>query len=181
MDFGDILDDWEKLSARPGGLDPASEAEKKLKDEEARARAEIDAQRRRVATVARKSLSSWLDEYGVEDKDREGLDASPAKARADKEAQARRLRLKKADAAIDLHGMIQAQAETALGIFLEVSARKGLEKVLVITGKGIHSEGEPILGKVARRVIESSPFAGRFGTADSSEGGAGALYVVLKR
>ena len=38
MDFRNILDDWEKLSAKPGGLEKAAEAEKQLRDEDSRAR-----------------------------------------------------------------------------------------------------------------------------------------------
>lgn len=180
MDFGDILDDWERLSARPGGLDQASEAEKRLKAEESARRAAADAERRRRETAARKSLAHWLDEYGVEDKDREAPAAGSDGDRASREAESRRVRTKRPDASLDLHGMTQAEAEAALERFLESSARLGLEKVLVITGKGNHSQGEPILGKMARRVLESSPVAGRFGAADAQEGGKGALYVILR-
>jgi DNA-nicking Smr family endonuclease len=53
--------------------------------------------------------------------------------------------------------------------------------VLVIHGKGMHSEGEPVLGRTARRVIEASPWTGGYGPAERSQGGSGALWVAVKR
>lgn len=184
MDFGDILDDWEKLSAKPGGLDAASEAEKRLKEAERLRKAALDAgDGRKPPQAARDSLAAWLESHGVEDKDSPGSgpSADEAELRAGREEEARRLKALRPQASIDLHGMTQAEAEAALAAFLEASALRGYEKVLVITGKGIHSQGEPILGKAARRVLEASPFAGRFGTADASCGGGGALWVLLKK
>jgi DNA-nicking Smr family endonuclease len=183
MDFGDILDDWENRSSRPGGLEAAADAEKRLKEEERRKRLAAESERKKTATAARASLASWLDTYGVEDKDsrRGESPRDERQLRAEREAESKRLKAAKPEAIIDLHGMTQAQAEAALESFLETQAKKGLEKVLVITGKGLHSQGEPILGKAARRVLEASPFAGRFGLADASEGGGGALWVLLKK
>jgi DNA-nicking Smr family endonuclease len=195
MDFGNILDDWEKLSAKPGGLEKAVEAEKQLRDEDSRARrkAKACAEAGRTGSSgkgakgqdARDSLAAWLDSHTVDDKDAssagrpEGEDARGAQAA--RETEARRLAAKRPEAVLDLHGMTAEEAEAALSAFFEVSVRKGLEKVLVITGKGIHSQGEPVLGKAARRAIEASPWAGRFGVADAASGGGGALWVILKK
>jgi DNA-nicking Smr family endonuclease len=182
MDFGHILDDWERLSAKPGGLDKAAEAERALKEVERKRRLAAEAEGNRLSAKALSSLASWLDTYGVEDKDAdcvaEGKDE--AGLRRDRESEARRVKLLKPEARIDLHGLTQEEAQASLEAFLEASARAGLEKVLVITGKGLHSEGEPILGKAARRVIEASPWAGRFGAAAAADGGSGALWVILK-
>lgn len=181
MNFREILEDWERLSARPGGLDKAAEAEKRLRDEDSRVttRAPEGGQ----SSKARDSLASWLDSHGVEDKDARdgGTVPEDGELRALQEAEARRLKAKKPEARIDLHGMKAAEAEAALASFLEACARRGLEKVLVVTGKGIHSQGEPVLGKAARRVIEACPYAGRYGTADAASGGGGALWVILKK
>lgn len=193
MDFGNILDDWEKLSAKPGGLEKAAEAEKQLREEDSRARrkagAEAKTGKARKAQDAHDSLAAWLDSHAVDDKDsrsagraaEDGRDADARSIQAGREAETRRLAAKRPEASLDLHGMRAEEAEAALVAFLEVSARKGLEKVLVITGKGIHSQGEPVLGKAARRAIEASPWAGRFGVADAASGGGGALWVILKK
>lgn len=185
MNFKDILEDWERLSARPGGLDRAAEAERRLKAEEAGRKAKhADETAPKKPTTAQESLASWLDSHGTPDaagregEAASGLDRGP---RARGEAETRRLKALKPEASIDLHGLKAAEAEAALAAFLEAAARRGIEKVLVVTGKGIHSQGEPVLGKLARRVIETSPWAGRFGTADAASGGGGALWVILKR
>jgi DNA-nicking Smr family endonuclease len=183
MNFKDILEDWERLTAKPGGLDAAAEAEKRLRDEDARLRLEDDEAPARATSAARDALSSWLDSHGTVDKDGESpsSQADGPGARAAREAEIRRIKAKKPEATIDLHGMKADEAEAALAVFLEESARQGFEKVLVVTGKGIHSSGEPVLGKVARRVLEASPLAGRFGTAEAALGGGGALWVILRR
>jgi len=190
MDFGNILDDWEKLSAKPGGLEKAAEAEKQLREEDSlakrKSKAGLEAGKPGASSGkgakgpdARDSLAAWLDSHAVDDKDACGGDARSIQAA--REAEARRLAAKRPEAFLDLHGMTAEEAEAALAAFFEVSARKGLEKVLVITGKGIHSQGEPVLGKAARRAIEASPWAGRFGVADAASGGGGALWVILKK
>jgi DNA-nicking Smr family endonuclease len=201
MDFGNILDDWEKLSAKPGGLEKASEAEKQLREEDSLARrkatGEAKARKAGKGQDAHDSLAAWLDSHAVDDKDARsagrgdegsafggavgGSDADARSIQAAREAESRRLAAKRPEASLDLHGMRAEEAEAALAAFLEASARKGLEKVLVITGKGIHSQGEPVLGKAARRAIEASPWAGRFGVADAASGGGGALWVILKK
>lgn len=184
MNFEDILNDWERLSAKPGGLHRAADAEERLRAEDSRQRnSKQEGDPGKKPSAARDSLSSWLDTHGVENKDapgadREGGGGDPKSAR---EAEARRLKAKKPEARIDLHGMREAEAEAALGAFLEESMRRGLEKVLVITGKGLHSQGEPILGRAARRVLEASPYAGRFGFSEAADGGAGSLWVLIRR
>ena len=201
MDFGNILDDWEKLSAKPGGLEKAAEAERQLREDDSRAKrkAKAGAEAGKAGSSgkggkgqdARDSLAAWLDSHAVDDKDArsagrgEGDGAGGAAdargIQAAREAEARRLAAKRPEATLDLHGMTAEEAEASLSAFLEAAARKGLEKVLVITGKGIHSQGEPVLGKAARRTIEASPWAGRFGVADAASGGGGALWVILKK
>ena len=46
------------------------------------------------------------------------------------------------DARLDLHGMTQAQAHSALLHFLRNAQTRGARLVLVITGKGARGEGE---------------------------------------
>ncbi len=123
----------------------------------------------------------WLDAHGTSDKDALGDAGDPRSGQRAAAAEARRFEALRPQASIDLHGMTAREAEEALGHFLADAAQRGLEKVLVIHGKGYHSAGEPVLGRTARRVIESSPWAGRYGQADRSEGGSGALWVAVRR
>jgi len=178
MDFGDLLNEWEERSAKPGGLDKAAEAERRARGQDFERRSELARRAERSAKPsALLGFESWLDSHSVPDKDGESRDEDDHTAR---EAETRRLKALKPQARIDLHGMVQAEAEAALGAFLELSSRRGLEKVLIVTGKGNHSKGEPVLGRAARHVLEASPYAGRFGTADPSDGGNGALWVLLR-
>lgn len=177
MRFGDILDDWERKSAIPGGLKGAAKAEERLKKEEAEAKVEREREKDQSGPI-RDSLLSWLDDHGVEDKDGLGPDLADSRER---ENEARRIRDLRPQARLDLHGYSAVDAEKALEAFLQGAARAGLEKVLVVTGKGVHSKGEPVLGKTARRVLEASPFAGRFGLADPEDGGSGALWVIVRK
>ena len=161
MDFGDILDEWDKMkdSKAPGGPGAAGMPASAPKGGEASA------------------LEAWLAEKGVEDKDADEEEERPGHSR-----ELRRLASLKPQAVLDLHGMTEAEAESAISAFINSSAREGLEKVLVIHGKGLHSEGgRPVLKKAARRVLEAHPLAGRLGEAGRGEGCSGALWVAIRR
>jgi DNA-nicking Smr family endonuclease len=93
------------------------------------------------------------------------------------------------DARIDLHGMTQAAAEKRLRQFLADAQAGGARLVLVITGKGKAgtSHGEIERG-VLRRVVPVWLSAGSmrsivvgFNEAGPAHGGAGALYVRVRR
>jgi len=83
---------------------------------------------------------------------------------------------------IDLHGLDQDRARAALEDFLRRSWAEGYRAVLVITGKGLQGDGvlrrrapewlaDPRLADVVAGISE----------AHRRHGGAGALYVALKR
>ena len=91
-----------------------------------------------------------------------------------------RLLRKKPDASVDLHGFDSGEAWAALQIFFEESLSKGLEKVLIIHGKGNHWNGEGVLRDLSRRFIESCSYAGESGHCRAKDGGTGATWVILK-
>lgn len=86
---------------------------------------------------------------------------------------------------IDLHGMIQADARIALEAFVLESVRKGLRTVLVVHGRGLGSPGgRPVLKQAAAQWLSHGHIGGyvlAFATARPSDGGAGAMYVLLRR
>ncbi len=86
---------------------------------------------------------------------------------------------------IDLHGMVQSAAKEALAGFIRESARKGLRTVLVVHGKGRGSPGGlPVLKHATARWLSHGSLSGQvlaFTTARPADGGAGAVYVLLKR
>jgi DNA-nicking Smr family endonuclease len=93
---------------------------------------------------------------------------------------------KEIEARLDLHGMTQARAHRALSGFLHRAHGDGLTFVLIITGKGkIGAESER--GVLRRQVPQwlSQPefrtFVVGFEEANVGHGGAGALYVRIRR
>lgn len=95
------------------------------------------------------------------------------------------------EARIDLHGMTVAEAHSALIAFLMRSQGAGHRLVLVITGKGKAGPGAddgPSRGGVLRhqvphwlRLAPLGPRVLQVAEAHLSHGGAGALYVYLRR
>jgi DNA-nicking Smr family endonuclease len=83
---------------------------------------------------------------------------------------------------IDLHGLDQDRAREVLTRFLLAAAAGGERTVLVITGKGALGDGV-----LRRRTPEwlalppLRPLVAGVSEAHRSRGGAGALYVALKR
>ena len=93
------------------------------------------------------------------------------------------------DGRIDLHGMTQADAHVALAHFLRRAQHDGARVVLVITGKGARTGGDPYSerGVLKRQVplwLESAelrPLVVGFENANIGHGGTGALYVRVRR
>jgi DNA-nicking Smr family endonuclease len=92
------------------------------------------------------------------------------------------------DDRIDLHGMTQADAHAALAHFLRRAQARGARMVLVITGKGARAgDAFSERGVLKRQVphwLESAalrPLVVGFEGAGVGHGGAGALYVRLRR
>ncbi|MFQ5783669.1 MAG: Smr/MutS family protein [Alphaproteobacteria bacterium] len=88
------------------------------------------------------------------------------------------------EARLDLHGLTQAQARALLDSFLAKSQDRGRRCVLVITGKGRVSEEGGVLRAMTPRWLNLPPNRARIlaiETAQPKDGGAGALYVLLRR
>src|SRR5450432_1094684 len=89
------------------------------------------------------------------------------------------------DARVDLHGLTAHEARAELAVFLRSTRTRGERCVLVIHGKGEHSpHGAGILrGEIAAWLSQgaASEHVAAFATALSSDGGEGAVYVLLRR
>ncbi len=95
---------------------------------------------------------------------------------------------------IDLHGYTLDEANTIIKKFILKSFDEGVDKLIVITGKGIHSnnENDPFISKdlgilknsvpnyiqnnkdLMKKIIEIKD-------ADIKDGGSGAFYIYLKK
>lgn len=83
---------------------------------------------------------------------------------------------------IDLHGLDQARARAALADFVVAAAARGDRGVLVITGKGALGDG--VLRRQVPEWLAQAPMralVAGLSEAHRRHGGAGALYVALKR
>ena len=86
------------------------------------------------------------------------------------------------EATLDLHGMTQEMAWSALSAFLAGASREGKGLVLVITGKGRMSEGvlrRAVPGWLRHPLLQQHVSA--FREANDAHGGSGALYVRIRK
>ncbi|MDR2842933.1 MAG: Smr/MutS family protein [Spirochaetaceae bacterium] len=120
-------------------------------------------------------FSKYLDSNPVVNKD-EGEDEPPIKLVQSKKGLLR----KRAEDSLDLHGKTREEASVELEAFFEESRRRGLTKVQIIHGKGIHSSGDAVLEKLCRDFIEKCSFAGQYGKEKGANGGSGATWVILR-
>jgi DNA-nicking Smr family endonuclease len=150
MNFGDILEQWEKQNSR--GRDAKRQQE-----------------------TCEDLMNRWLEEnpYPLKDADRP--------FRGKKSPSRKTIRRMAPQDTLDLHGYTVEEALKELNGFLLRSKRRGLKKVLVIHGKGNHSDtGESILRKKVRRYIAESPVCGEHGVPQSGMGGEGAVWIILR-
>jgi DNA-nicking Smr family endonuclease len=84
------------------------------------------------------------------------------------------------EASIDLHGKTQEETLVALDRFVGECRGRGLRKILVVHGKGIHSDDEAVLQKAVQTYIEGNPHLGTWGHPSAKDGGSGATWVVIK-
>jgi len=120
-------------------------------------------------------LDKWSSVHGIQDKDVEDKDIQISA-----QEKRRRLRNKKPDAELDIHGKTRDEAWQELEVFFGDAKEKGFEKIVIIHGKGNHSAGESVLKRVVMDFIERCPFAGESGKGKAVAGGEGATWVLLK-
>lgn len=98
-------------------------------------------------------------------------------------------RLKKGEFAlaghVDLHGMTRDEAHAELDRFVTASRRESKRCVLVVHGRGLHSKDqrpvlkEAVVAWLGRSALRKQVLA--FCSSRPYDGGAGALYVLLRR
>ncbi|HSD33828.1 MAG TPA: Smr/MutS family protein [Alphaproteobacteria bacterium] len=84
---------------------------------------------------------------------------------------------------LDLHGLTQAEAHAAVEGFIARAADRGWRTVLIVTGKG-RRDGGGILKTALPRWLNEASLRGHvlaLAEARPEHGGAGALYVLLRR
>jgi DNA-nicking Smr family endonuclease len=84
---------------------------------------------------------------------------------------------------LDLHGFLKDEALRRLEHFIANASARGLQAVLVITGKGLNSPEGPVLpGAVGSWLRErGKSTVAEFHAAPRDKGGSGAIVVFLKK
>jgi len=88
------------------------------------------------------------------------------------------------DLRVDLHGLVAGEARRTLRAELERARAAGLRCLLVIHGRGLHSEAGAVLREGVVEWLVAPPLAGlvmAFASARPEHGGPGATYVLLRR
>lgn len=167
MNFEAILNQWEIQTQHPYG--------KKRMQSDAKNSIAIAYTAENTQTL--NPMDYWLRRYGVYDKDSNGSEDS---TQTDTLAEKRRLRAMRPQAEIDLHGMTLEEAYSALVTFFEDSVRREYQKILIIHGKGNHSQNGPVLARFVQKFLETNIHAGETGHPKGRDGGTGSTWVILK-
>ena len=95
----------------------------------------------------------------------------------------RKLRLGKysSEAVLDLHRKTLQQARKEVFEFIQDSYRFGLRTVMILHGKGERSDPPALLKSYVNKWLPAMPQVMAFHSAQKQDGGAGAMYVLLKK
>lgn len=200
MDFGDILSQWDDLCAKEekarqhGNNTPRPRLPNAPRlEQEATGSGGVSSNRpcpsskkTSAEDSSRKELPKvnpmdlWLRRYGVVDKD------SLARETEERERSQNREYLKRLPigAKIDLHGLTRDEAWERLDTFIGDCSRRGIQKVLIVHGKGHHSKEQSdvsVLSAMVRTFVELDRRLGASGHPDKKLGGSGATWVIIKK
>ena len=184
MDFGDILEQWDKEQKNKNKPKKENQKSHKLAnalsiDEKNAIKQGYSYEQVMQQDNERRAnpMTVWLNRYGTVDKDKIADEAEKEALLSNREY----LKNLRPEAVIDLHGLTKDEAWQKLNGFVGECKRKGLRKILIVHGKGNHSHGsDPVLGPMVRLFIEQDSRLGSSGHADRNNGGNGATWVLLK-
>ena len=126
----------------------------------------------------RNSMSELLNDYMPGSQDCREKDTPAAEDL--KKARRKKLLALAPQREIDLHGCTVQEALQKLDLFLKTCKKDKLKKILIIHGKGHHSQSGPILQKRVIQFIQTCHLTGEYGFASRKQGGRGALWVILR-
>ena len=82
----------------------------------------------------------------------------------------------------DLHGLTTTEAGPSVRRFVDHSRHKGHRCICIVHGRGLHSEGNvSILKARVRECLRAHPAVLAYADAPRSDGGPGAVYVLLRK
>lgn len=109
-------------------------------------------------------------------------DEEPARSTSSRMRQLKRGTIRIGDE-LDLHGFLKDEAVKRLEHFVTISYARGLQAVLVITGKGINSPEGPVLPGAAASWLreQGKGMVAEFHPAPRDKGGSGAIVAFLRK
>lgn len=134
-----------------------------------------------VSEAERSEFLAALEQFAPEAQD--GTHAEPLQP----QARPRRLKqlergLLKPEATLDLHGLSRTEALARVRAFLGHASRQGWPAVVIVTGKGLHSPGGPVLRLAIEQLLAAEPqLVLEWAPAPRLYGGGGALVVFPRR
>jgi len=97
------------------------------------------------------------------------------------------LRLRRGEAgaelSADVHGCKKDEARREVERLFERAAARGVRRLRIVHGKGLHSEAAPVLGELVREMLRRPPLSrhvAAFAFAPLRESGTGATLVLLR-
>jgi DNA-nicking Smr family endonuclease len=121
-----------------------------------------------------------LEQYGITDKDSEHQKTAFFK----KKKQQVRTRISVKRERLDLHGLTSLEAEKLLRVTIESCRSRGVRELLVIHGKGYHSNSEtgPVLKNLVEQMLEHEfrRVVKSYTQAMRKDGGDGATVVFFE-
>ena len=186
--MGDILNQWDDLKRKEKAAAREKQHAPQVSHKKANAQTKeeklIEKEKRDAAAAslnndkATNPMEIWLRKYGTIDKDKLAQEHQERTKQQDREYV---LNLRP-EAYLDLHGLHQDEARMRMDSFITDCKKRGLRKVMIIHGKGIHTHGtDPVLGEVVRRFIETDSRCGSSGhPKNKADGGSGATWIILK-
>lgn len=82
---------------------------------------------------------------------------------------------------LDLHGMVAAEAKTAVHSFINDCADAGVYSIRIVHGKGLHSpDKRPVLKNLILGWLIKNQFVIAVCSTPANDGSTGAVYVLLK-
>ena len=181
MNMADILDQWDDYKKK----EKAAAREKAHTQQVSHKKANAPTKEERIIEKSKSNkepqinpMEYWLNRYGTVDKDKIAEETVERTKQQDREY----VLNMKPEAYLDLHGLHQDEARMRLDSFISDCKRRGLRKIMIIHGKGIHTHGtDPVLGELVRRFIELDPRCGTSGhPKNKADGGTGATWIILK-
>ena len=177
MDMGEILAQWDAMQdGKNSTIKSVPQKTKTSQNKSSSSKKSSTAIAKSSQKITHEQMNLWLDTHGVQDKDR-----TAHERQQHQQERATNYANLAIDETLDLHGLTQEESESALETFISNAKRHGSRKVLIIHGKGIHSQdGYGVLGRLVQNFIERDKRCGASGHPKNTEGATGATWVVLK-